>query len=259
MAPPLLAGNWKMNGSRVSVGSLLSTLKEYAIATAGQMAVFPPFPFLQQVSSVLHNTKIMWGAQNVCAHENGAFTGEVSAAMLVDFGCRFVIVGHSERRLLYGEDDLLVAKKCQRALAHGLTPILCVGETQKERENNLTQAVITRQLLQVIEVLGVESLANIVLAYEPVWAIGTGLTASPQEVEAVHVFLKQKIAEKNAIIAQDVQIIYGGSLKAANATALFTIPHVNGGLVGGASLEAGEFLKIFEILVHESLFKISLD
>lgn len=248
MRTPLLAGNWKMNGSRLSVESLLSNLKNKDLNPSMEMVVFPSFPYLPQTAEMLSDTAIAWGAQDVCVEDNGAFTGEVSAAMLVDFGCRFVIVGHSERRLYYGESDLLAAQKCEKALTSGLTPILCVGETEAEKTNGLTEQVIGRQLSKVLERVGVEAFNSIVLAYEPVWAIGTGLTASPEEAEAAHAFLRHQIAQENAIVAKKLRILYGGSLKANSASALFVMANIDGGLVGGASLDAEEFLKIAEIL-----------
>jgi triosephosphate isomerase (TIM) len=250
MNTPLLAGNWKMNGSRGSIAMLLGNLKKAIQNPTIQMAVFPPFPYLQQTADLLVDSPILWGGQNLCAEEQGAFTGEVSAAMLTDFKCQFVIVGHSERRLYYGEDDRLIARKCQKALEHGLTPILCVGETEGEREKGLTEAVIGRQLLSVLEEVGVEAFLKIVLAYEPVWAIGTGLSASCDEADAVHGFLKYKISEKSAIVAEKMRVLYGGSLKASNAAALFKMPNIDGGLVGGASLDSEEFLRIAEILAQ---------
>lgn len=248
---PLLAGNWKMNGSRASIDALLGDLKAGIQNSAIEIAVFPPFPYLQQTADLLIDSSILWGAQNLCAEEKGAFTGEVSAAMLTDFKCQFVIVGHSERRLYYGEDDRLIARKCQKALEHGLTPILCVGETEEEKQKGLTEAVIGRQLLSVVEEVGVEAFLKIVLAYEPVWAIGTGLSASCDEAEAAHAFLKYKISEKSAIVAGKMRVLYGGSLKANNAAALFKMPNIDGGLVGGASLDSEEFLQIAEILASE--------
>ncbi len=239
-----------MNGSRDSVETLLSGLTKISLDRSVEIAVFPPFPFLQQVENKLRYTGIVWGAQDVCAAENGAFTGEVSAAMLIDFGCQFVIIGHSERRHIYGETDKLIARKCQKALEHGLIPILCVGETLDEKRQGRTQEIVERQLASVLEVVDIEAFAKVVLAYEPVWAIGTGLIASNHEAETVHAFLKHKIAEKNATVAKRIQVLYGGSLKAANAAELFAMPNVNGGLVGGASLDTEEFLKIADILMQ---------
>ena len=248
MKLPILAGNWKMNGSTESVKALLSKLAQSAIEPSIKMVVFPPFPFLPQTEQILRETSIGWGAQDMCAEDDGAFTGEVSATMLLDFGCQFVIVGHSERRHIYGESDELVARKCEKALRCGLTPILCVGETQAERQQGLTEAVVARQLYSALDRIGVADFDKIVVAYEPVWAIGTGLTASPDEAEAVHAFLKHKISEKDAIVGKKMQVLYGGSLKAANANELFAMPNIDGGLVGGASLNGDEFLQMASLL-----------
>lgn len=245
-----------MHGSRASIGALLSQLKEHLVDEV-QMAVFPPFPFLQETAELLSGTPIAWGAQNVAAEEYGAFTGEVSAAMLVEFGCRFVIVGHSERRSLYGEDDALITKKCKKALEKGLTPILCVGETLEEKESGLTRQIVGCQLLYVLDRLGVEAFTQVVLAYEPVWAIGTGRVASADEAEDVHAFLYQMLAERSMRVAEKTQLLYGGSLKAANAKALFSMPHINGGLVGGASLDGKEFLEMAKILADQRLLPLT--
>lgn len=244
MITPLLAGNWKMNGSRASAESLLLQLAQVKLPDAIEMAVFPSYPFLLQAQQILNQTAIAWGAQDVCVEEKGAFTGEVSASMLADFGCRFVIVGHSERRQFYGESNECVACKCQIALAHGLTPIVCVGETLDEKERGLTQNVVGRQLAAVLTKVATDALVKVVLAYEPVWAIGTGLTPSAQEAENVHVFIKQQVAEKNRLVVEKMPVLYGGSLKATNASELFAMPNIDGGLVGGASLDAHEFLDI---------------
>ena len=253
MKTPLLAGNWKMNGSLKSVASLLGDLKNAKLSRAVEVAVFPPFPYLQQTSDLLAGTDLAWGAQNLSVEDKGAFTGEVSASMLNDFKCRFVIVGHSERRFWYGENDALVARKCQKALEYGLTPILCVGETEEEKHKGLTQCVIERQLFAVLVVIGVEAFAKVVLAYEPVWAIGTGLSASCEEAESVHAFLKYKISQKSATISQKLRVLYGGSLKVSNAAALFAMPNIDGGLVGGASLDSQEFLQLAEMLLQKTL------
>jgi triosephosphate isomerase (TIM) len=245
---PILAGNWKMNGSRKSIAALLQDLKSAQLTREVEMAVFPPFPYLQQTSDCLASSAVVWGAQDLSVEDQGAFTGEVSAAMLVDFQCRFVIVGHSERRLYHGESDILAAQKCEKALEYGLTPILCVGETQEEKQNGLTEPVIERQLSAVLSIVGVEAFAKAVIAYEPVWAIGTGLSASCEDAESVHAFLKYKISEKSAIVSKKVRVLYGGSLKASNAAQLFAMPNIDGGLVGGASLNSQEFLQLAEIL-----------
>jgi len=211
---------------------------------AADVALFPPFVYLWEMARLLKSTDIALGAQSVCAEPVGAFTGEVAAAMLKDVGCRYVIVGHSERRSLYKEDDALVARKFLAAQAHGLTPILCVGETLEEREHGLTVQVVTRQLKAVLEVASPQALQHAVLAYEPVWAIGTGKNATPEQAQEVHAHIRAAIAGRDAKIAHSLRILYGGSVKAANARDIFAMPDVDGGLVGGASLKADEFLKI---------------
>jgi triosephosphate isomerase len=242
MRKKLVAGNWKMNGSQADNAALLAAIKP---ALAGvQAAVCVPFPYLAQVQAALAGSSIAWGAQTVSEQAKGAFTGEVSAAMLLDFGCRYVIVGHSERRSLYGETDAQVAAKYMAAQAAGLTPILCVGETLAERESNVTEAVVARQLDAVIAQAGVASLANAVVAYEPIWAIGTGKTASPAQAQAVHAFIRNKIAAGDASVAAGLVIQYGGSMKASNAAELLAQPDIDGGLIGGASLVADEFIAI---------------
>jgi triosephosphate isomerase (TIM) len=231
----LVAGNWKMHGSRASNSALLAALLKGIRELKGvECAVCVPFPYLEQVASQLRGTSLAWGAQNVSEHAQGAYTGEVSAAMLAEFGCRYVIVGHSERRQLFGETDAQVAGKFAAAQAAGLIPILCVGETLAEREAGRTEQVVARQLAAV---LNQQQFAGAVLAYEPVWAIGTGRNATPEQAQAVHAFLRKKLSSEN-------QIIYGGSVKAANAAAIFAMPDVDGGLIGGASLVAEEFLGI---------------
>jgi triosephosphate isomerase len=209
-----------------------------------EAAVCVPFPYLAQAQAALAGSSIAWGAQNVSEHGKGAFTGEVSTSMLLDFGCKYVIVGHSERRSLYGESDELVASKYMAAQAAGLTPILCVGESLDERESGVTEAVVARQLDAVINAAGVGSLAKAVVAYEPVWAIGTGKTATPAQAQAVHAFIRGKIATLDAGIANQLIIQYGGSVKAANAAELMAQPDIDGGLIGGASLVADEFIAI---------------
>ena len=242
MRKKLVAGNWKMHGGLAENAALLEALKP---ALAGiEAVVCVPFPYLAQAQAVLGGSSIAWGAQNLSEQSKGAFTGEVSATMLLDFGCRYVIVGHSERRSLYGESDELVASKYVVAQAAGLTPILCVGESLDERESGVTEAVVARQLDAVIKVAGVESLAKAVVAYEPVWAIGTGKTASPEQAQAVHAFIRGKIATLNSKVADQLVIQYGGSVKAANAAELMAQPDIDGGLIGGASLVADEFVAI---------------
>jgi len=241
----LVVGNWKMNGSIESNQSLLEGIKQ-GLANGSQAAVgvCPPYIYLQQVSELLKGTAIAWGGENLSEQNAGAFTGEIAASMLVDFGCKYVIVGHSERRSLYGESDELVAAKFAKAQEAGLIPILCVGELLEEREAGNTENVVKRQLDAVINQLGVASLAKSVIAYEPVWAIGTGKTASPQQAQDVHAFIRGQIAAKDAGVAEKVQILYGGSVKGNNAAELFAMPDIDGGLIGGASLNADDFLTI---------------
>ena len=242
MRKKLVAGNWKMHGSLAENAALLAALKP---ALAGIDAVVcVPFPYLAQAQAALAGSSVAWGAQNLSEQSKGAYTGEVSAAMLLDFGCTYVIVGHSERRSLYGESDTLVASKYMAAQAAGLKPILCVGESLEERESGVTEAVVARQLDAVINTAGVGSLANAVVAYEPVWAIGTGKTASPEQAQAVHAFIRNKIAALDAGVADQLVIQYGGSVKAANASELMVKPDIDGGLIGGASLVAEEFVAI---------------
>jgi triosephosphate isomerase (TIM) len=241
MRAKLVVGNWKMNGGLAANARLLDRLvTEWQPTEARSLAVCVPFPYLGQVQAALASTAIGWGAQDVSAHTSGAYTGEVSAAMLVEFGCRYVIVGHSERRQIHGETDPLVAAKAGAALAAGITPIVCIGESLAEREAGATDAVVQRQLGAVIEALG-GRLPEIVLAYEPVWAIGTGRTASPAQAQQVHASLR---ATLTGVRAPDVKVLYGGSVKAANAAALFAMSDIDGGLIGGASLDATEFLAI---------------
>lgn len=241
----LVIGNWKMHGSLAENQVLLNALKPALgnMKEAG-VAVCAPFPYLAQIQSALAGSAIAWGAQNVSEQAKGAFTGEVSTSMLKDFGCKYVIVGHSERRSIYGESDELVAKKYVAVQAAGLTPVLCVGETLAEREGGITEKVVGRQLDAVIQAAGVESLARAVVAYEPVWAIGTGKTASPEQAQAVHAFIRNKIAGLSKQVADGLVIQYGGSVKASNAAELFSQPDIDGGLIGGASLVAEEFVAI---------------
>jgi triosephosphate isomerase len=245
MRQPLVAGNWKMNGTRESNRALLHELCEnIAGVTAARVAVCPPFVYLDQVQALLTGTPIAWGAQNVSHESPGAFTGEIATVMLRDFGCTYVIVGHSERRHLLGESDAVVAKKFAAARAAGLIPILCVGELLEERERGETEAVVERQLQAVIGLEGVQALRAAVVAYEPVWAIGTGRTATPDQAQEVHAFIRRRLAAMDADVAARLPILYGGSVKASNAAALFAMADIDGGLIGGASLEASEFLSI---------------
>jgi triosephosphate isomerase len=241
MRGKLTVGNWKMNGGLTANSALLAALRSGWKAPAGRaMGLCVPFPYLAQAREVLAGSAIAWGAQDVSAHAAGAYTGEVSGGMLAEFGCRHVLVGHSERRQFHGESDGDVAAKAAAALEHGLTPIVCVGETLAERDGGQTQVVVARQFDAVAAVLGGQ-MERIALAYEPVWAIGTGCTASPAEAQAVHAFLRQRLVEAGA---GGISVLYGGSVKAANAAELFAMPDIDGGLVGGASLDAKEFLAI---------------
>jgi triosephosphate isomerase len=244
MRRQIIAGNWKMHGSRAENAALIDAIVHKLPDSGADVWVCPPFPYLAEVGRSLAGSRIALGAQDVCAETQGAFTGEVSAAMLRDVGCAGSIVGHSERRALFGESDQLVARKFAALLAAGLTPILCVGELLAEREAGKTFEVVDRQLDAVLDLSGVAVFSRAIIAYEPVWAIGTGKTASPQQVEEVHAHIRGRIAGRDAKIAALVRIQYGGSVKAANAAELFSMPDVDGGLIGGASLKAEDFLAI---------------
>ena len=245
MRRPMVAGNWKMHGTRATNKSLLNELQQRISEDwAIDIAVFPPFVYISEVLRIVEGEAIAVGAQNVSAEAPGAFTGEVAAAMLKDLGCTHVIVGHSERRRLYGEDDGVVARKFAAVLAAKMTPVLCVGETLEERDANQTQAVVARQLEAVLRMSGVASLAKAIVAYEPVWAIGTGRNATPDQAQAVHAYLRGLISAQDATIGGQLRILYGGSVKAANAAELFAQADVDGGLIGGASLSADEFERI---------------
>lgn len=245
MRNKLVAGNWKMFGETRQNKALLESLRAgLKTASHARYAVCVPFPYLAQTQELLRGSAIEWGAQNVSEHEKGAYTGEVAASMLNDFGCRYVIVGHSERRALYHEDDLTVANKFMAAQKAGLLPILCVGETLAEREAGITENVVARQLDVVISKAGLPALGNAILAYEPVWAIGTGKTASPDQAQAVHQYIRTRLTKDDAALSANLTILYGGSVKGANARELFAMPDIDGGLIGGASLQAEEFLTI---------------
>ncbi len=239
----LIVGNWKMNGGLASNEALLSSVLQGASALSGvELAVCVPAPYLAQVQSQLQGSAMAWGSQDVSAHDRGAYTGEVSAHMLKDFACRYAIVGHSERRQYHGESDEAVAAKAQRALAAGITPIVCVGETLAEREAGQTEAVVRRQLAAVIHTVGHCS-SELVVAYEPVWAIGTGLTATPEQAQQVHAVLRAQLMAASER-AHRVRILYGGSMNAGNAASLLAQTDIDGGLIGGASLEPVDFLSI---------------
>lgn len=254
MRTKLVAGNWKMNGSLASNQELLQAIiPALAPLTGTQYAVCVPFPYLAQAQQVLRGSNIGLGAQDVCQFDSGAYTGGVSASMLADLGCRYVIVGHSERRNIFGESDELVALKFAAAIKHLLTPIFCVGETLAERESAVTEAVVARQLDAVLKSCGIAALGQGVIAYEPVWAIGTGKTATPQQAEAVHAFIRTRVAASDRALAESLRILYGGSVKAANAAELFVMPDVDGGLIGGASLVADEFTAICRAAAQETV------
>jgi len=245
MRRPFVAGNWKMHGTRAQNAQLIEgVLHGVADGSPTEIAVCPPFVYLWEVARLLKASGISVGAQSVSAEAVGAFTGEISASMLKDIGCSYVIVGHSERRALYKEDDALVARKFLAAQTQRLTPILCIGETLEERERGDTLQVVARQLTAVLDLVGVKALATAVIAYEPVWAIGTGKNATPEQAQQVHAQIRAEVAAHDAKIAGGVRLLYGGSVKAANARDIFSMPDVDGGLIGGASLKADEFLKI---------------
>lgn len=241
----LVAGNWKMNGDTAANSALVAGI------IAGQpesdnveLLVCPPFPYLAAIAAQVQGSRLKLGAQNVSEHGKGAFTGEVAPAMLTDIGCSHVIVGHSERRALYGESSAQVAAKFAAALEAGLTPILCVGETIEQREAGETEAVVKEQLDAVLDTAGVAKLGRAVVAYEPVWAIGTGLTATPEQAQDVHRFIRAEVAGRDEAVAESLQILYGGSMKGENAAGLLGMADIDGGLIGGASLKAGDFLAI---------------
>ncbi len=245
MRQKLVAGNWKMHGGLEANAALLRSVAAGA-AGLGQVAVAVcvPYPYLAQAQSLLTGTHVAWGAQNLSEHAKGAYTGEVSASMLSDFGCRYVLVGHSERRSLYGEGDALVAAKFMATQAAGLCPVLCVGETLAERERGETAAVVAAQIDAVLGVAGIEAFAKAVVAYEPVWAIGTGRTATSDQAQEVHAAIRAQLASVDGRVAEALQILYGGSVKPGNAQELFGMPDIDGGLIGGASLVGEDFLAI---------------
>jgi triosephosphate isomerase len=243
----LVAGNWKMNGSTASSKELVAGIVAGAPQSdSAKLLICPPFPYLAAVATQIAGSKVSLGAQNVSEHESGAFTGEVAPAMLRDIGCEYVIVGHSERRALYGETSFAVAAKFKAALDAGLKPILCVGETLEQRESGGTESVVEVQLGAVIDKVGIAGFKSAVVAYEPVWAIGTGVTASPEQAQDVHRHIRGVMAGHDAEVAESIQILYGGSMKGENAAGLLAMPDIDGGLIGGASLKAGDFLAIAE-------------
>jgi len=243
----LVAGNWKMNGSSAANAELVAGIVAGVPQGSGfSLLVCPPYPYLGSVVAQTGDSAVSVGAQNVSEHEKGAFTGEVAPGMLSDIGCTYAIVGHSERRSLYLESSAQVAAKFQAAQAAGITPILCIGETLEEREAGTTESVIDEQLDAVLDVAGIDAFASAVIAYEPVWAIGTGMTATPEQAQDVHKHIRGRLEALNADIAAGVQILYGGSMKGENAAGLLAKPDIDGGLIGGASLKAEDFLAIAE-------------
>jgi triosephosphate isomerase (TIM) len=245
MRQPLVAGNWKMNGSLASIKQLVEGVKAgIGSVTAAEMAMCPPFIYIPQVAAMLEGSPISLGAQDVNDQESGAHTGEIAPGMLTDMGCKYAIVGHSERRAIYGETDAFTASKFAAARKAGLVPILCVGETLEEREQGITEQVVARQLDAVIELEGIAAIGDSVIAYEPVWAIGTGKTATPDQAQDVHAFIRNKLAALDSSVAEKVRILYGGSMNPGNAAELLAMADIDGGLIGGASLKPDDFLAI---------------
>jgi triosephosphate isomerase len=249
MPQKIIAGNWKMNGSRASIVALLETLKQQLSGQAHcETVVLAPFIYIPTVEQLLQGSEIAYGAQTLSEFEAGAYTGEVSAAMLEDTSCRYVLVGHSERRQIFSETDEVLVKKFAMAVKHGLTPILCVGETQDERDHGLAQKIVTWQLNTALDGVGAKAFQKAVIAYEPVWAIGTGKTATPEQAQEMHAFIRTVLAKMDNNMAQSMSLLYGGSVKASNAAALFAMPDIDGALVGGASLDVAEFVRIINAM-----------
>lgn len=245
MRRTLVAGNWKLNGSKQSTKDLIEgILAGMTEVKNADVAVCPPYVYIPQAAELLASTPVAWGAQNCSQHNDGAYTGEVAAPMLKEFGCKYIILGHSERRAIYKETNDDIVQKYIAVKETGLIPILCVGELLSEREAGKTEAVVAEQLDAVLNVTGIEQFENAVIAYEPVWAIGTGVTATPEQAQEVHAFIRQRLAAKDTAIADKMQILYGGSVKPDNASELFAKPDIDGGLIGGASLKAESFLGI---------------
>jgi triosephosphate isomerase len=245
MRRKLVVGNWKMHGDLASNKALLEgVLAGVKALGAADYGVCMPYPYMAQAQSMLQGSNVAWGAQNLSQHEKGAFTGAVAPGMLVDFACTYVIIGHSERRALFHESNDIAAAKFDTAIKFGLTPIFCVGETLEERESGVTEQVVGRQLEVILNHVGAQALAKAVIAYEPVWAIGTGKTATPEQAQAVHAFIRQRVAQLDPAVAQGLRILYGGSMKPGNAAELMGMPDIDGGLIGGASLVAEEFVAI---------------
>lgn len=240
----IVAGNWKMNGSSESINQLVVGLNAAVDNTPVEVVVAPSFPYLAQVDNLLEKSPIKMAAQNVSEQVSGAFTGEVSVSMLQDFAVEYVLVGHSERRSIYGETDKLIAEKVKTLLASELTPVLCIGESLEQRESNITLDVCFSQIDAVLNLVGVNAFEQIVIAYEPVWAIGTGLSASAEQAQEVHKAIREHIAKSDEVISEKTRIIYGGSVKASSSSDLFAMPDIDGALVGGASLKVEEFIGI---------------
>ncbi|MGB5444183.1 MAG: triose-phosphate isomerase [Psychromonas sp.] len=247
MRTPLVMGNWKLNGTKESVTALIKGIEAAADAAANvEVAVCPPAIFIDQVANLVANNSIEFGAQDVSTNVSGAFTGETSPVMVKEFGAKYSLVGHSERRQYHNETDAVVAAKFVAIQAHGLVPVLCIGETLEERETDKTFAVVETQLKAVVDVAGIAALENCVIAYEPVWAIGTGKVATSAQAQEVHAHIRSWLAEQSKVVAEKVQILYGGSVKASSAKELFAQPDIDGGLVGGAALIVEEFVGIIE-------------
>jgi len=244
MRQVIVAGNWKMNASKEAVNTLIMGILSGMADVESKVIVCAPYPYLSQVEALITHSQVHLGAQNFNVNASGAFTGEVSADMIKEFGAEHVIVGHSERRSLYGETDEIVAEKVQAALDNGLTPLFCIGETLEEREAGNMEIVVSRQIQAVVDRVGIDAFKNIIIAYEPVWAIGTGVTATPQQAQDAHAFIRSMLAENNTDIAQSTSILYGGSMNPTNAEELIGCEDIDGGLIGGASLKAEDFLRI---------------
>ncbi len=241
----LVAGNWKMNGSNATNAALVDgILSDMPDSASVELLICPPYPYLPEIAQKVRDSRVSLGAQSISEHEAGAFTGEIAGSMLKDVGCEYVIVGHSERRALMGESSQIVALKFQAAIACGLRPILCLGETLEEREAGDTEAVISEQLTAVLDLCGVDVFGDAIIAYEPVWAIGTGMTASPEQAQDVHAHIRNALAARSTDAAERTKILYGGSVKGDNAAGLFSKPDIDGGLIGGASLKSEDFLAI---------------
>ncbi|SVA46438.1 uncharacterized protein METZ01_LOCUS99292 [marine metagenome] len=247
MRKTIVAGNWKMNASKESVNKLVMGILSGMSNVSSEVVICAPFPYLSQVEALITHSQVRLGAQNLNTNMSGAFTGEVSADMIKDFGAQHVIVGHSERRSFYGETNTIVAEKVKAALDSGLIPLFCVGETLEQREAGETESVVAAQINTVADLVGIDAFLNIVVAYEPVWAIGTGVTASPEQAQEVHAFIRQLLANNNYDVAQQTPILYGGSMNAANAKELIACADIDGGLIGGASLKPEDFLQICRV------------